>query len=281
MLFRSHKPGPLLSDFVENLWLYHADDSSCRQERIFPSGTVELVFNLRSDELRIYKASWSDEFEGFSGAILSGPYNGFFVTDAAEEAAVMGVHFKPGGAFALLGPSVHELADSHIDLDAIWGRWASDLRDQLLEIASPGGRLMKLEELLVSRLLNRREHHASVSLALDRFVQVGARSKTRELARLAGLSQKRFIDLFRFEVGLTPKIFHRVVRFQRVLAKVNARSVPDWGQIALNYGYFDQSHLIRDFVTFSGFSPDDYLHRLRELDMQGLHVKSNHLPVPK
>ena len=90
MLFRSHKPGPILSDFVENLWLYNQYDSPCRQERIFPSGTFELVFNLRSDELRIYKASRPLEFERFSSAIVSGPYNGFFVTDAAEAAAVMG-----------------------------------------------------------------------------------------------------------------------------------------------------------------------------------------------
>ncbi len=281
MLFRSHKPGPILSDFVENLWLYNVYDSPCRQERIFPSGTFELVFNLRSDELRIYKASRPLEFERFSSAIVSGPYNGFFVTDAAKEAAVMGVHFKPGGAFAFLGPSTHELADRHIDLEAIWGRWASDWREQLLEIASPDARLLKLEGLLASRLLCRREHHSSVSLALDRFAQAGARTRTRELARLAGLSQKRFIDLFRSEVGLAPKLFHRVVRFQRVLARMNARSIPDWGQLALGFGYFDQSHLIRDFLAFSGLSPDDYLHRLRELDMQGFHAKFNHLPLSK
>jgi AraC-like DNA-binding protein len=281
MLFRSRKPAPPLSNFIENLWLYDGYDSPHFKERIFPSGTFELVFNLRSDELRIYKAPQPDRCEHFSGAIVSGPYNGFFVTDAAEEVSVMGVHFKPGGAFPFLGPPAHELADSHIDLEAIWGRTAAEMREQLSEISSPTHRLLLLEKLLMSRLSCQQQHHSAVALALDRFAQAGGRTRTRELARQASLSQKRFIDVFRSEVGLSPKLFNRVVRFQRVLTTVHAGSAPDWTQLALDNGYFDQSHLIRDFLAFSGLSPVDYLHRLRELDMQGLHIKFNHLPLSR
>ena len=99
MLFRSYKPSPPLSNFIGNLWLYDGYESPHVKERIFPSSTFELVFNLRDDELRIYKAAQPDRCERFSGAIVSGPYNGFFLSDTAEEAFVMGVHFKPGGAF--------------------------------------------------------------------------------------------------------------------------------------------------------------------------------------
>jgi AraC-like DNA-binding protein len=192
----------------------------------------------------------------------------------------MGVHFKPGGAFPFLGPPAHELADSHIDLEAIWGRTAAEMREQLSEISSPTHRLLLLEKLLMSRL-SCQQHHSAVALALDRFAQAGGRTRTRELARQASLSQKRFIDVFRSEVGLSPMLFNRVVRFQRVLTTVHARSAPDWTQLALDNGYFDQSHLIRDFLAFSGLSPVDYLHRLRELDMQGLHIKFNHLPLSR
>jgi AraC-like DNA-binding protein len=203
------------------------------------------------------------------------------LTDAEEEASVMGVHFKPGGAFPFLGYPAHELVDSHIDLEAIWGHSAEVFREQLSEIVSPLRRLLRLEELLVSRLLDRQEHHSAVSLALDEFVRAGGRTKTRELAQYGGLSQKRFIDLFQSEVGLSPKLFNRVLRFQRVLTKVHAGSAPDWTRLALDNGYFDQSHLIRDFLAFSGLSPLDYLRRLVELDMQRLHIKSNHLPLAR
>lgn len=137
MLFRAHTPGPLLSGFIENIWSYEGYNSPHFKERIFPSGTFEIVFNLRNDELRIYKTTQSHSCERFAGAVVSGPYNGFFGTDAAEEAFVMGVHFKPGAAFPFLGPPAHEMADSHVNLDALWGRSTAEIREQLSAIASP------------------------------------------------------------------------------------------------------------------------------------------------
>jgi len=80
-------------------------------------------------------------------------------------------------------------------------------------------------------------------------------------------------------VGLKPKLFNRVQRFQQVLTLAHRIAAHNWAQLALDYGYFDQSHLIRDFLAFSGLSPTDYLRRRKDLRKQGLHVKFNHLPL--
>jgi hypothetical protein len=148
MLFRSYKPSPPLSDFIESFWLYDGYEFPHLQERIFPSGTFEMVFNLRDNELRIYKAEEPDPCHRFSGAIVSGPYNGFFVTDTAEEASVMGVHFRQGGAFPFLGLAANELADIYIDLDTAWGRWATEVRERLSAARSPARRFRLLEQSL-------------------------------------------------------------------------------------------------------------------------------------
>jgi AraC-like DNA-binding protein len=280
MLLHSCRPFPGLSDFVENLWLYSGFVSPALKERIFPSGTFELVINLRDDELRIYKAAQSNQCQRFSGAIVSGPYNGFFLTDTANEARVIGVHFKPGGAFPFLGLHADELADTHIDLETIWGSSATnEIRERLAATVSPESGFRLLQMTLLSRLFRPLEHHPAVSLALEGFLPGSARAVVHRLARNAGLSDRRFIDVFRFEVGLKPKIFNRVQRFQRTLALAHQIPPPDWAQLAVEHGYFDQSHLIRDFLAFSGFSPIDYLRRLNDLRKQGLHVKFNHLPM--
>lgn len=279
MLFRSYKPIPPLSDFVENLWLYNGFDSPRLKERILPSGAFELVFNLRDNRLRIYKAAQPDRCQHLSGAIVSGPYEGFFLADTAEEASVMGVHFKPGGAFPFLGLSADELADTHIDLEAVWGRRAAETCERLSATTSSARRFRLLENSLLSHLFRPLEHHPAVSLALEGFRLDNSRALVRKLARNAGLSDRRFIDVFSFEVGLKPKVFNRVQRFQRVLARVHRNPAPDWGQLALEQGYFDQSHLIRDFLAFSGFSPADYLRRLDDLRQKGLQAKFNHLPL--
>lgn len=281
MVFRSYSPGPPLSAFVENFWLYRGYSSLYLRERIFPTGTFEIVFNLKNDELRIYKASDADAYARFSGAIVSGPYTGFFVTDSAEEASVMGVHFKPGGAFPFLGFAADEFANTHVDLSDVWGAAAGEIRDRLFHARIPERRFRVLEKALLSRLLRRLEHHPAVSLALMRFNADGARTMVRRLAREAGLSDRRFIDVFRAEVGLKPKVFARIRRFQNVLPIVHQTSPPDWGQLAVQHGYFDQSHLIRDFVAFSGFSPADYLARLGDLRSNSQQVKFNHLPLSR
>jgi AraC-like DNA-binding protein len=281
MLFRSYRPSPPLSDYIEKFWLYDGYESPHFQERILPSGTFELVFNLRENELRIYKAARPDHCERLSGALISGPYNGFFVTDTVEEASVMGVHFRPGGAFPFLGLAADELADTHIGLETIWGRGGDEIRERLSALESPMYRFRLLEKWLLSRLFRPPQHHPAVSLALEGFRRDNARGVVRRLARHAGLSDRRFIDVFRFEAGLKPKLFNRVRRFQRVLALAHRIPAPNWAEIAVDQGYFDQSHLIRDFLAFSGFSPANYLRRLHELRQQGLHVKFNHLPLAR
>jgi hypothetical protein len=133
MFFHSYKPASPVSDFVDNLWAYNGFVVPCLRERIFPSGTFELVFNLHDDEIRIYSGPQRNECVRLSGAIASGPYTGFFVTDTALEASIIGVHFKPGGAFRILGVAAHELADRHVDLQMIWGRGIAEIREQLCE----------------------------------------------------------------------------------------------------------------------------------------------------
>ena len=279
MLYRSYRPAQPLSNLIDNFWLYEDYESTHFQERILPSGTFEFVFNLRDQQLRIYKAARPKQCERFSGAIVSGPYHGYFLSDAAEETSVMGVHFAPGGAFPFLGFAADELVDSHTDLQAISGRSAVEIREQLVGARSPEERFQLLERWLVSRLLRPLERHPAVSLALNATGRTEPQAGVRGWARQAGLSERRFIDVFRREVGLKPKLFSRIRRFQEVLAHAHRDPSPHWAQYAAEYGYFDQSHLIRDFLAFSGLSPADYCRRLSELRQQGRHVKYNHLPI--
>ena len=279
MRFRSYRPGRPLADFVENFWLCDGYASPHLRERIFPSVTFGLVFNLGDGDLRIYRARHPDRCTRLPGAIVSGPYGGYFVTDRAPEASVMAVHFKPGGAFPFLGLAANELLDTHVSLQDIWGRGALEIRERISAERTAARRFQILQDALLSRLARRPEHHPAVLSALDYFRRDPSRA-VGKLARDVGLSNRRFIDVFSFEVGLKPKLFVRIQRFQRVLQRVHHLPLVDWAQLALEQGYFDQSHLIRDFVAFSGISPADYLRRLHVLRNDGTHpIKSNHLPL--
>ena len=198
--------------------------------------------------------------------------------DTAEEASLVGVYFKPGGALPFFGLPVSELAKTHVTLEALWGPMAGQLRERLLAATSPIEKFRILEATLVGRLSGPFRRHDAVRFAVDAFSQ-SSTATVRAVTERVGLSHRRFIELFKTEVGLTPRLFYRVQRFQRSRALLRRVSAPDWSHLALDCGFFDQSHLIRDFVEFSGFSPAEFDRRLHELERRGVHLKRNHVPL--
>lgn len=279
MLFRSYVPRGRLSEFIDDFWLYEDYAAEHFRERILPSGTFEMVFNLQENELRIYGPSDQDECRRFSGALISGPYAGPFMSDTKEEAAILGVHFKPGGASAVLGLPASELTNAHVDLSEIWGPAAAAFREQLCSVGEPIERFRLLERALLKRLANHPGHHRAVRVGLSVLKRTHGRAKIGNIARALDLSQRRFSEVFAVEVGLTPKLFGRLQRFQHAIASSRNATKVDWGQLAVECGYFDQAHLIHEFVEFSGVSPGDYWQRQNRLELAGVHVKRHHLPL--
>src|SRR4051794_3480799 len=103
MALLTYRPRPPLSAFVDILWLAEGDAPAHPKERLLPTGTVELVIDLRNDTLRVYDGQRPDRFQTFRGAVVCGAHSQCFVIDTVGQESVLGVHFKPGGAFPFLG----------------------------------------------------------------------------------------------------------------------------------------------------------------------------------
>jgi AraC-like DNA-binding protein len=258
MIYHRYVPSPPLSEFVDLLWLFDGYAPGHARERLLPMGTVELVVNLREDQ------------PDFRDPVLAGPRSEYSVLETAQAASVIGVHFRPGGAFPFLGLPAGELHNLEISLDVLWGARARELRERLLAAPTSLEKFRVLESALLAaaRSLSR---HPAVAFALREFQTVAPARSVADVAGAIGLSQRRFMDRFRDEVGLTPKLFCRVRRFQEVVHRVHDLHAVDWSDVALECGYFDQSHFIHDFRTFSGLSPSTYF------AWKGDH--RNHVPI--
>jgi len=103
-----------------------------------------------------------------------------------------------------------------------------------------------------------------------------ARTSVRDVSRELGLSQRRFIQVFGSFIGLTPKIFCRILRFQQARVLAEKLEAPNWAELAVSCGYFDQSHLIKDFKEFSGSTPRTYSVQQQHKDAR---FKDNHVPT--
>jgi AraC-like DNA-binding protein len=262
-------PGPALSDFVERLWFLQ-DAPPHSYERIVPSGTLELVINLAENAIWIYPAG-SDRPQRHSGAVVSGAYSRFFGIETRAHASMLGVHFKPGGAFPFLGVAADELADRHVDLEALWGSSARLLRERLCAAPASDERFRILEGALRDRLNVGLRRHPVLPYLIAQLERPDV--EVRELAAHLQLSHRRLIEVFRREVGMTPKLFSRIRRFEHAVARAKQGARPGWARLAVGSGYCDQSHLIGDFVRFSGYAPLDFLrHASQDLKEGHLYV---------
>ncbi len=242
--FASRVPAPPLSEHVELFWHWEATTPpSQRQERVLPSATTELVIRLR----------------GAADGVVAGAHSRPFILDQSEQDLLVGIHFKPGGAFPFLGVPASELRDLHVSLEQLWGRaQARELRERLLEARSPKERFEILERALLERLARSSARHPGVEFAL-RALRGPDSMTASAAAERAGLSQRRFIQLFSSQVGLTPKLYQRVSRFQRVIRAIHGQDEVNWADVAAAGGYCDQAHLVHDFRELSDLTPGAYL----------------------
>jgi AraC-like DNA-binding protein len=273
MPFFHRKPRAPLNEFVEMLWFCEEPEGLPHaRERLLPTGTVELVINLKEDATRTYDKHDIAQFDTMAGSVVCGIHTEFFVIDTAEQQLVMGVHFKPGGAFPFLNLPADELRNSHVALNDLWGgSAANELRERLLSAASLNERFQILEDALFRIAFKPLLQHGAVGYALENFTRAPGLQKMSSVTDKIGISQRRFIEVFKQKVGVTPKAFCRVMRFQQAVQKIGSGAEIEWLDVALDCGYFDQAHFVHDFRSFAGMTPTEFAAKKTE------HL--NHVPI--
>ena len=254
-----YRPPPPFDAWIQYLWYAEGGPQAYRRQSVLPSGIAVLAINLADDRLRIYTGPEYAERRTLPGIALSGPTTCAFAIDA-HLPRMLGVQFRAGGAHAFLGPVISELRDAHVALEDLWGARARELHGRLADARSIEAKF----RVLFGALVNARAglpSHPAVGLALARFREAPLETRVRSVAAEAQLNSRRFIELFVSEVGLTPKRYLRVVRFQRVLRQIHGAPRIDWSGVAYACGYSDQSHFIREFKEFSGLTPSQYRER--------------------
>ena len=257
MLFATHIPRTPLNQFIEMIWFHEGYNPSHRLERVLPDGSMEIIINLRDENRHVFDPVNHQPRETFRRSWLSGPHSRFIVIDTARNASMIGVHLRPGGASAFFRLPLYELRNLVVELDTLWNVEAQNLRDQLLEAPNPPAKFRVLEDALLARWRGFAPRHRAVRHALESFSRGPDHVTVGQVTSDVGLSRRRLIEVFSEQIGMTPKIFCRVVRFQRAIEQIQRTRAP-WTAIAADCGYYDQAHFINDFREFCGVSPGDY-----------------------
>jgi AraC-like DNA-binding protein len=271
MASRLFTPGAPLSSFVKCFWYWEGEAQMHAKERLMPNGEACIVFSLRDHPIRIYDPENISRHRSFGHAVLSGARTEGFVIDALPYERTFGIAFQPGGAFPFFREPASETQNASVALDCLWGFAAGEIRERLLAARSVDEMFQVAQRELLRRATRPLALHAAVAFARREFCHAPHVATVAQVVEKTGLSQRRFIQLFHEQMGLTPKAFCRVRRFQRVLHSVHGTKEAEWAQVALDCGYYDQSHFNHDFRAFSGVTPAEYLKRATQ------HL--NHVPI--
>jgi AraC-like DNA-binding protein len=261
----AYKPTARLTPYVEKLWYCDGHGEIHRKERVLPNGGFQLFISLSDAPIGGWgPVNW--EVGRGASSLVVGMHTRFtIIIDASRLESAMGVFFWPGAARAFFDAPADAFFNERVPLDLIWGSLANELRDRVLEATTTAGKFQAMETALLERLNRRLQLHPAVRYALGEFAQTPHIRSVLEVAREAGLSRRRFAQLFRQQVGLTPKLYCRLHRFQDVLRQIASGTPVDWADLALAGGYCDQAHLANEFRSFSGISPASYLASERPL----------------
>lgn len=301
----SRPPCAALAPWVQLLWASDVlrDDTvgdlggtygAAPLERVLPTGAKHVVLRLTGEPLVLFDDEGGLRPHVVGTAVVGGVRASRYVKRGGDKAVTVGVQLRPGAALALLGVPASELAECHTPLELVWGRDSVALRDRLRDVyerccaanralgVPPGesglrAQLDHFESFLLRRL---RRRDAAPDAWVARFVaELEAGAPLGNIVDASGISHRAFITRFHRAVGLTPKVYSRVRRFQRGVEALAAaqRAFPrrepgiSLARLAADLGYADQAHFSREFAGFSGVSPTNYL-RLAPL-------APNHVPV--
>ncbi len=267
MFYLEQAPNPHLRPWVRRLWYCRAPHMPHGRERVLPNGRMQIVLNLS----RSYLTDCGEDGKAngrLPAAIITGTRARYEVIDTADMEELAGIDFQPGGFAGLFRERADLFFGRSIALDDVWV--GAHLADRLSEVLEPREKLGTLDALL-TRFLHQGGRRSELTGQAMHLFRSQALS-VAQCARSVGVSERRLSQVFSEQVGMGPKMWCRIRRFQTAVRALHSGVDVRWAELALGCGYYDQAHFANDFRAFSGINPTAYSAR------RG--AWQNHVPVP-
>ena len=258
MAYEEFPPAPQLRDHVRCIWRFEAGPpkSGRAPERIVPDGRCELVLHYGD----LFMESGEDGLEQVQPrALFAGQLSRPLWLRPTGHAGVIGVRFNPAGVRGFLGFAVGEVTDRRVALHSLWPEEARALTAAIARADSPE-RIEIAQRFVAERIaLHAVNIDEPIARAAAEIEAQQGRCSVEDIIGRSGLGRRQFERRFRDAVGLSPKRFANVLRLRSVFEVLQANPRSDWTDAALAAGYFDQSHLIREFRRFVGCTPAQFV----------------------
>lgn len=255
--FRIQPPSPLLASYIKHFWILETDCTTQESERIIPCGNIQMLF-YRGDPVVLSSLEQTERVQDC--ALLCGQSVGYSDIRLTGRIKIIAVVFHVHGASAFFRMPMFELGERKVVFADTEDRPLVDLQDQILEASDDASAIRLIEQFLLRRLHPLKDYNLQrMEAVISKIGLMKGETSLADLYEAACLSPKQFRRVFTAHIGINPKDFLRIIRFQHALFVL--QSSPDllFSRLAYECGYSDQSHLIHEFKTFSGYTPKEYL----------------------
>ncbi len=259
MNLHTHIPSFPLSQFIDCFTHIEGYNSEYSLFRFLPDGNAEIIIDFDDTPKYIYDNQTLKEIQACHHVWTSGVRTQPISIPSGKHTAKLIISFKKGMAYPFFPMPMHEISDCVVDADLLWGNVFAYLRERLLEIKEVNSRFECVEEFLLKTFHTKFITNPCVEYAVSEILRQSDQVNLGRLNQKIGYSQRHFIEMFKRQVGVTPKGYLKIIRFQKTINKIEECDDIDWTPISQECGFYDQSHFIRDFRFFSGFTPSEYL----------------------
>lgn len=251
------KPCPVLEPYISCYWLSVFTGTENEAQRLkpkpvtlIPDGGSSIIFDINYRQNRHYESIWG---------VMDKPvvvYNQHSISKG--ELTTFGVDFKPGGLYRFLNIPMREFTNQSLELSTVSYSTFHQLAESISSAGSIGEQITAVESFLLEQLNKLNSYQSQVMEALYAISETSGSIRINELANRLLISERSLRRLFQEHVGISPKTLCRMTRLQSVMRNCMNDKQTDFLMAAYDSGYFDQSHFIKDFKEFCGYTPNQH-----------------------
>lgn len=259
MLIKDIKPHSSLSEYIRKYqiiqWRYEVS-SMPPNKFLAPRPEHSLAFYIR--DLQSYSHIGSAKKEYYPKSIVSGIHDTAIIRDCGHDFWALKIIFQPCALFRLTGIPMHDLVSNFADAEVIFGKEVRLLYDRLNGSDNLTEMISLIEFYLQKRISQKIKDNHPIDLVCQRLLINTEPQNLDLLAKKSCLCTRQFIRKFEERTGISPKLFDRIVRFDKAYRLKNNRPELDWLRISIASRYYDYQHLAKDYKDFTKHTPVAY-----------------------
>jgi AraC-like DNA-binding protein len=272
MIFHKHIPKLPLASYIDCIVYVEGNNKGVG----FPKTAMSLVFNL-NDSFKLFSDNKFSNFTNFKKYWVAGLQTQPTYIESYGESKMVVIQFKTLGAYAFLNQPLRNFSDNYIDFDCVFKKDADEIWEQLQESETINEKFLLIENFLYRKILTTKKPTAKVISSIELLLKTDEKNSIEEICRQQNISRKHLNFLFQEYIGVSPKMFSSLVRFQSILQTIGNARPDKLTDIAYELNFFDQAHFNNNFKRFTGIKPNQYIKNVEI--MPTLKIIPHFLPV--